>query len=362
MLETVIFSLIKGLPFSIKKKLIDENKCPKKALASLKKSLIGVSSKTGFKILNQINSNSILAKAEKIVQDCIENDIQIIPYWNGFYPKDLIHCIDAPFLIYMKGEKNPNNQNLISIVGTRNCTDYGLKEVKKILKYFKPYPIGIVSGLAYGIDIYTHRTANEFDIVNYAVLGSGINNIYPKKHLKESEKIMENGMLISEYTPNEGPRTYHFPRRNRIIAGVSKCTIVIESKKTGGAMITGRLANDYSRDVFAVPGNNHQEYSSGSNLLIQRHQATILNHPEQIIEALNIKRVENKTTLIHNKKNLSKEEELVLSIISKNNEMSINEIQIKSSLKTSFLNFVLTNLEIKQYIEPNLGNFYKIKF
>ncbi|MDB9990509.1 DNA-processing protein DprA [Flavobacteriales bacterium] len=362
MLETVIFSLIKGLPFSIKKKLIEENMCPKKALANLKTSLIGVNSKTGFKILNQINSNSILAKAEKIVQDCIENDIKIIPYWNGFYPKDLIHCIDAPFLIYMKGEKNPNNQNLISIVGTRNCTDYGLKEVKKILKYLKPYPIGIVSGLAYGIDICTHRTANEFDIVNYAVLGSGINNIYPKKHLKESEKIMENGMLISEYTPNEGPRTYHFPRRNRIIAGVSKCTIVIESKKTGGAMITGRLANDYSRDVFAVPGNNHQEYSSGSNLLIQRHQATILNHPEQIIEALNIKRVENKTTLIHNKKNLSKEEELVLSIISKNNEMSINEIQIKSSLKTSFLNFVLTNLEIKQYIQPNLGNFYKIKF
>lgn len=362
MLETVIFSLIKGLPFSIKKKLIDENKCPKNALANLKTSLIGVNSKTGLKILNQINSNSISAKAEKIIQDCIENEIQIVPYWNDFYPKDLMHCIDAPFLIYMKGEENPNNQNLISIVGTRNCTDYGLNEVKRILKYLKPYPIGIVSGLAYGIDIYAHRIAAEFDIVNYAVLGSGINNIYPKKHFKESQKIMENGMLISEYTPNEGPRTYHFPRRNRIIAGVSKCTIVIESKKTGGAMITARLANDYSRDVFAVPGNNYQEYSSGSNLLIQRHQATILNRPEQIIEALNIKRVENKTTLIHKKKNLSKEEELVLSIISKNNEMSINEIQIKSSLKTSFLNFVLTNLEIKQYIEPKLGNFYKIKF
>lgn len=362
MLDTVIFSLIKGLPFSIKKKLLEDHKCPRKAIDNLKISLKGVNSITGLKILNQINSNALAEKAEKIIHECMESEIQIIPYWHDFYPKDLIHCADAPFLIYTKGEQNPNIQNLISIVGTRNCTDYGLKEVKRILKYLKSYPIGIVSGLAYGIDIYTHRTANELNLVNHAVLGSGINRIYPKKHLEDSQKIKENGMLISEYYPNEGPRAYHFPRRNRIIAGMSKCTIVIESKKTGGAMITARLANDYSRDVFAVPGNNYQEYSTGSNLLIQRHQATILNHPEQIIEALNLKKVENKTTLKHNNNKLSKEEKLVLSIVSKNNEISINEIQIQSNLKTSFLNFVLTNLEIKQYIEPKIGNFYKIKF
>ena len=362
MLDTVIFSLIKGLPFNIKKKLLEDHKCPRKAIDNLKVSLRGVNSKTGLKILNQINSNAVAEKAEKIIHECMESEIQIIPYWHDFYPKDLIHCADAPFLIYTKGEQNPNTQNLISIVGTRNCTDYGLKEVKRILKYLKSYPIGIVSGLAYGIDIYTHRTANELNLVNHAVLGSGINRMYPKKHLEDSQKIKENGMLISEYNPNEGPRAYHFPRRNRIIAGMSKCTIVIESKKTGGAMITARLANDYSRDVFALPGNNYQEYSTGSNLLIQRHQATILNHPEQIIEALNLKKVENKTTLKHNNNKLSKEEKLVLSIVSKNNEISINEIQIQSNLKTSFLNFVLTNLEIKQYIEPKIGNFYKIKF
>ena len=362
MLDTVIFSLIKGLPFSIKKKLIEDHKCPKKAIDNLKITLKEVNSKTGLKILNQINSTTIFEKAEKIIQECKESKIQIIPYWHDFYPKNLIHCTDAPFLIYTKGEQNPNTRNLISVVGTRNCTDYGLKEIKRILKYLKSYPIGIVSGLAYGVDIYAHRTANDLNLVNHAVLGSGINSIYPRKHLEDSQKIKENGMLISEYTPNEGPKAYHFPRRNRIIAGMSKCTIVIESKKTGGAMITARLANDYNRDVYAVPGNNHQECSSGSNLLIQRHQATILNHPEQIVEYLNLKKVENKTTLIRNNIELSKDEKLVLSIISKNNEMSINKIQIESNLKTSFLNFVLTNLEIKQYIEPKIGNFYKIKF
>ena len=362
MLDTVIFSLIKGLPFSIKKKILEDHKCPKKAINNLKLTLREVNSKTGLKILTQISSTAIVKKAKKIIQECMESEIQIIPYWHDFYPKDLIHCTDAPFLIYAKGEQNPNTQNLISIVGTRNCTDYGLREIKRILNYLKSYPIGIVSGLAYGIDIYAHRTANELNLVNYAVLGSGINSIYPKKHLEDSQKIKENGMLISEYTPNEDPRAYHFPRRNRIIAGMSKCTIVVESKKTGGAMITARLANDYNRDVFAVPGNNHQEYSSGSNLLIQRHQATILNHPEQIVEYLNLKKVENKTTLNHNNIKLSKDEKLVLNIILKNNEMSINEIQIQSNLKTSFLNFVLTNLEIKQCIEPKIGNFYKIKF
>lgn len=362
MIDTVIFSLIKGLPFSIKKKLIEDFKCPKKAIDNLIISLKGVNTKTGLKILNQINSTDIVEKAEKIIQECKESKIQIVPYWHDFYPKDLIHCTDAPFLIYTKGKQNPNERNLISIVGTRNCTDYGLKEVKRIIKYLKPYPIGIVSGLAYGIDINAHRTANEFNLVNHAVLGSGINKIYPKKHLEDSQKIKENGMLISEYSPNEGPRSYHFPRRNRIIAGMSKCTIVIESKKSGGAMITAKLANDYNRDVFAIPGNNEKENSSGSNLLIQRHQATILNDPEQITEFLNLKKVEHKTTLKHNNIKLSKEEKLVLNIISKNNTMSINEIQLKSSLKTSFLNFVLTNLEIKQFIEPKIGNFYKIKF
>ena len=135
MLDTVIFSLIKGLPFSIKKKLLEDHKCPRKAIDNLKISLRKVNSKTGLKILNQINSNAIAEKAEKIIQECMESEIQIIPYWNDFYPKDLIHCADAPFLIYTKGEQNPNTQNLISIVGTRNCTDYGLKEIKRILKY-----------------------------------------------------------------------------------------------------------------------------------------------------------------------------------------------------------------------------------
>ena len=138
--------------------------------------------------------------------------------------------------------------------------------------------------------------------------------------MEDSQKIKENGMLISEYIPNEGPRAYHFPRRNRIIAGMSKCTIVVESKKTGGAMITARLANDYNRDVFAVPGNNNQVYSSGSNLLIQRHQATILNHPEQIVEYLDLKKSLNKTSI----KNLSNYFDEIFSL---------SEILFKSIIK-----------------------------
>ena len=152
----------------------------------------------------------------------------------------------------------------------------------------KPYNFAIFSGLACEINFFAHNRANCLVIANYEVLGIGINNIYPKAHLKESEIISNNGMLIAKFLPNTGPRSYNFPKRNRIIAGMSKCTIVVESPKKGGAMITARLANDYKRKVFAIPGNNNQTQSFGANWLIENQQATILNSPEQIIKLLGL--------------------------------------------------------------------------
>ena len=168
-------------------------------------------------------------------------------------------------------------------------------------------------------------------------------------------------MIISEYLPYTSPLSYNFPKRNRIIAGMSKCTIVVESRIKGGAMITARLANEYNREVFAVPGNNQQVNSSGTNLLIQNHQANILNNPEQILEFLNIDKQIN-SNINYQKQKLNIEEQIVYDIIFKNKELSANEIQIKSGIKTSILNALLINLEIKQYIKLKFGNFYEIKF
>ena len=218
-----------------------------------------------------------------------------------------------------------------------------------------------MSGLAYGIDIFAHKLSNKFNIANYAVLGSGLDKVYPKNHINESYLIEKNGMIISEYLPYTSPLSYNFPKRNRIIAGMSKCTIVVESRIKGGAMITARLANEYNREVFAVPGNNQQVNSCGTNLLIQNHQANILNNPEQILEFLNIDKQIN-SNINYQKQKLNIEEQIVYDIIFKNKELSANEIQIKSGIKTSILNALLINLEIKQYIKLRFGNFYEIKF
>lgn len=361
MLHTIKFSLIKGIGLISKRKLIEQEGSSEMAFLKLKSELLKTCSKKSLGILNQMNSTSLSQQALDIVEDCEKNHIQIIPYWHDYFPENLNYCVDAPLIIYIKGNKNPNDYQLISLVGTRNCSEYGLKECEKILEFLKPYRVGIVSGLAYGIDIFAHKLSNKFNIANYAVLGSGLNKVYPKNHINESYLIEKNGMIISEYLPSTSPLSYNFPKRNRIIAGMSKCTIVVESRIKGGAMITARLANEYNREVFAVPGNNQQVNSSGTNLLIQNLQANILNNPEQILELLNIDKKIN-SNINCQKQKLNIEEQIVYDIIFNNKELSTNEIQLKSGIKTSILNALLINLEIKQYINLKFGNFYEIKF
>ncbi len=361
MIYTLLFSLIKGMSINIKKKLIDESINAEYALIKLRNDLKGMNTVSSKKILNQINSNSLIKEVEKIIKNCKDNNIKLVSYKDISYPKNLFHCVDSPIVIYCKGKIEPNRYNLISIVGTRNCSDYGLDQCKELISFLEPYNIALVSGLAYGIDIFAHNSANSLGIANYAVLGSGINNIYPRAHLKESEIISNNGMLISEFIPNAGPRSYNFPQRNRIIAGMSKCTIVVESPKKGGAMITARLANDYNREVFAIPGNNNQTKSLGANWLIENHQATILNNPEQIIKFLGLTKKENDNRLTKNIIGLKEDEKIVYNIIAKEIKISFNEIQLKSSFSTSKLTVILTNLEINQYVKSIIGNFYKLK-
>ena len=361
MIYTILFSLIKGVSINIKKKLIDESINAESAFLKLRDDLKKINTVSSNKILNQINSISLLNDAEKIIKNCNDNNIKLVSYKDIGYPKNLFHCIDAPIVLYCKGKMEPNKYNLISIVGTRNCSNYGLDQCKELINFLKPYNIAIVSGLAYGIDVFAHNRANSLGIANYAVLGSGINNIYPKAHLKESEIISNNGMLISEFLPNTGPRSYNFPKRNRIIAGMSKCTIVVESPKKGGAMITARLANDYNREVFAIPGNNNQTKSFGANWLIENHQATILNRPEQIIKLLGLTKKENNRKQSINISKLKEDEKVVYNIIAIEIKISFNEIQLKSNFSTPKLTVILTNLEINQYVEAIIGNFYKLK-
>ena len=228
------------------------------------------------------NVNKTLDRASQIIEDCLENNIQIINQKDKCYPKLLLNCIDRPHVIYQKGKKQINHIPCISIVGTRNNTKYGLDITNQIVATLNVFKVAIVSGFAYGIDIIAHRKAIDLNICNFAVLGSGHFHIYPKNHQKEIEKILEIGAVISELPQRSKPTKYNFPKRNRIIAGVSQSTVVVESKKKGGSLITAQIAGSYNREVYALPGNINSLSSEGCNQLVKSNLAILLQEFEQI--------------------------------------------------------------------------------
>ena len=361
MIHKIALSIIKYLPLKLYHELKINYKNDEEVYKELKKIVRKINSKTALKLQSQIKNDEVLELAEKIYLDCKKQQIEIICEDSDKYPKLLKECPDKPKLIYVSGNINPNDQNLIAIVGTRNCTDYGLKNCEYFLKELSKYNVGIVSGLAYGIDIQVHQISNKLKIPNYAVLGSGTNIIYPRIHQKFANEVKENGMLISEYPPFSPPTKYNFPKRNRIIAGMAKCTIVIESSVKGGAMITGRLANDYNRDVFAIPGDIDKATSQGCNLLIHNHQAHLVNHPEQVVNMMELEVRKNKKLIsekvIHQ---LTNEQKNIYECIKKNSNSSFNVIQKKINMTTSELNTTLTIMELEDVISQTPDKIYQI--
>tara|TARA_B100001287_G_scaffold226866_1_gene196685 strand:+ start:4312 stop:5400 length:1089 start_codon:yes stop_codon:yes gene_type:complete len=361
MLYSVAISQIKFLPKRIYTSIYSKNGCHKETYKEISHLVKNSNSKIAIKINTQIKNREPILRAEKIISDCQLLSIKIIDESSELYPNLLRECPDKPYVIYAKGDISANSQDLIAVVGTRNCSDYGLKNCDFFLKQLNQYKIGIVSGLAHGIDIQAHITANKLKIPNYAVLGSGINNIYPRLHQKIANDIIKNGMLISELPPNSPPFKFNFPKRNRIIAGMTKSTIIIESRENGGAMITAKLANDYNRDVFAIPGDINNSHYSGNNLLIYNHQAQLLYNPENILDFIDLQMAKNHESC---KKKLnskiSGDEKLIYNFINKNRNSSFNKIQSNLNIPTQKLNYTLTKMEIDQLILQLPGKIYKL--
>lgn len=303
----------------------------------------------------RFNINKTLDRANQIIEDCLENNIQIINQKDKYYPKLLLNCIDRPHVIYQKGKKHINHTPCISIVGTRNNTKYGLEITNQIVATLNGFKVAVVSGLAYGIDIIAHRKAIDLNIPNFGVLGSGHLHVYPKKHQKEIEKILEIGAIISEFPPRSKPTKYNFPKRNRIIAGVSQSTVVVESKRKGGSLITAQIAGSYNREVYAVPGNLNSLSSEGCNQLIKSNLAILLQDFEQITEELKPKAYYVEKIIKHK---LSNEEEMVLSFILDNQPVHADRIASFLKYNPSKLYAFLTQMELDLLIIKKPGNYY----
>ena len=361
MFYSVALSQIKYIPKKIINNILDENHCYKKTYDEIKEITIHANTKTSNKLKSQIINDEPLKKAEKIINECAKKNVEIINEESPLYPNLLKQCPDKPYVIYSKGEKNPNNLILLAIVGTRNCSNYGIEYLKLFLNELSKYKIGVVSGLAYGIDIEAHKISNELNLPNYAVLGSGVDHVYPREHLKEAKEIINNGMLISEYPPGTPPRRFHFPCRNRIIAGMSKSTIVIESDIKGGATITARLANEYNRDVFAIPGNINKRCSKGCNQLIANHQAQLISSPTEILDYIKLEKNHRKEIINSNQtKNISKDQRIIYNYIRDNFNTTFNNIQNNLDFTTPELNSILTCMELEGLILQKPGKIYQI--
>ncbi len=267
------------------------------------------------------------------------------------YPYLLREIYNSPKELFYRGDLRVLQKTCISIVGTRKNTEYGERMTRSIIENISALDICIVSGLAAGIDTIAHKAALELNLPTIAVLGSGINNIYPKQNQNLAQRIEQNGLILSEYPEETEPINYHFPQRNRIVSGLSVATIVIEAPKRSGALITAKLALDQGRDIFALPGDVDREKSLGAIHLIQHCSAYPICSGFDVIEVLKkqphlfpSKEQPKKPEIQYN---LSPEEKEVLSVISKSRMTKLGQIYRKTNIEIQTLLGILSILEIK---------------
>jgi DNA processing protein len=277
------------------------------------------------------------------------------------YPKLLKEIFDPPKTLYYKGDPEILNTSCIAIVGTRKCSKYGEYLTKKIIKELQIADVTIVSGLAKGIDTIAHEESLKLEMRTIAVLGSGLESIYPKSNVELAKKIGERGMVISEYEPETQPKNFYFPQRNRIISGISIATVVIEAPEKSGALITARLALEQGREIFVIPGDIDRKNSFGILKLLQKGGAYPISSGKEIIEMLNLKakkmeKIKRESKQIKYK--LTEEEESVMKVLSKIRGNTLDNIKIKNNYTTSQILSILSFLEIQGLIETKDGKYF----
>ncbi|MDG1333349.1 MAG: DNA-processing protein DprA [Crocinitomicaceae bacterium] len=284
-----------------------------------------------------------LKTSEGIVSFIEKHEIKTVFYTDENYPKRLSECADAPLLLYQKGKDELQFERWVAVVGTRNATPYGKAICRELIQSFQGKNIVVVSGLALGIDSYVHQYCLEFDVPTIAVLGHGLDRIYPHKNRELAKSILQKGSLLTEFPPNTLPDRENFPKRNRIVAGLCDATVVIESNSKGGSLITADLANGYSRDVFAYPGSVFHASSQGCNDLIRSDKAHLIGSGRDFLELMEWNEVPVKKKALIIPPNLSPLQKEITSAIG-SSTIHIDELAEKTRLSLSTLNIELFDL------------------
>jgi DNA processing protein len=278
------------------------------------------------------------------------------------YPKRLLNCYDSPILLYYKGSSHLNASKIISIVGTRNNSEYGKQICEKFIADLKIKDVHIVSGLAYGIDTIAHRAALNNDFETIGILAHGLDRIYPTANKQLAKEMIFNGGLLTEFMSGTNPDKQNFPNRNRITAGICDALVVIETSKKGGSLITAELANDYNKDVFAFPGKVTDIKSEGCNKLIQLNKAHLITHANDLLEMMQWNEVKSNVKKITPQLfyDLNKEELEILEFFKQKTDWQIDELCIQSKMNNSKISGVLLSLEMNGIIHSLPGKIYRL--
>lgn len=302
-----------------------------------------------------------LKAAEKEIGFIQKNRVKCLYFEDKEYPEKLKHCLDGPILLFQRGNIDLQNKKIISIVGTRKATISGRAFCEEMIEQLSVLDPVIVSGFAYGIDISAQRAAMNHKLQTIGCLAHGLNQMYPKTHAKYARDVEQNGGFLTEFWSSEPFERTNFLRRNRVIAGLSEATIVVESAEKGGSLVTADIANSYNREVFAVPGRSTDSQSKGCNELIKQQKAHLLSSAADLIFMLNwqleedIKPVQKQLFI-----ELEEEEKELYRFLENNGKEQLDLIALHCKIPTFKAATLLLNMELKGIIKPLPGKLFEL--
>ncbi len=360
-LYKIALSKVKGLGPALSKNVVGYLGGVEAVFAE-KKHLLEKIPGVGKKLAHAIATTDALEKAKRELDFVVKNGIGVKFYLDKNYPSRLKQCIDAPMVIYHKGSHDLSDKKMLAVIGTRNISERGKEVCRSIIKELSiTFPhLTVVSGLAYGVDICAHRASLEFNIPTISVLAHGLDRVYPSLHKNTAAELLKSGAQVTEFGMLTNPDKQNFVKRNRIIAGLTDATLVVESAEKGGALITARIAQSYSRDVLAVPGRVDDPVSKGCNLLIKSNVAALVEDAKDVAYALNweIEEKENVNQLSLFEEPLGDKGE-VYELLRQEKELSVSSISFKTKMNIAKLSSLLLGMEMEGLIKSIPGNRYR---
>lgn len=342
------------------KKLIAFCGSPEAVFADKREHLLKIEGIGSF-TLKELYDTEHYRAAEAQAEYVYKNNITSWYYLDADYPAYLKHCDDGPILLFKEGNIALAGRKIISVVGTRKITSYGTAFCERFIEDIAPLDPIIVSGFAYGVDITVQRLAIEHGLQTIGCLAHGLNRMYPKAHSKYVAEVNKNGGFLTEFWSTSHPEREHFLKRNRIIAGMSEATVVVESAERGGSLVTADIANSYDRDVFAVPGRTQDKYSTGCNNLIKQQKAHMMTCAADLVYLLNWDVEEQATKSVQQQLfvELDDTERRVHDYLQANGKQTMDAVALACKLPIFKLSPILLNMEMKGVVRPLPGKLFE---